>query len=78
MAIFKSGDVYKRQDYKSSVKLLSEKITKVDNSIKVINISEDEREKLEKLFKERNLWIAEQKKIEIVRKLDVYKRQVLV
>jgi len=56
-------------DYKSSVKLLSEKITKVDNSIKVINISEDEREKLEKLFKERNLWIAEQKKIEVVRKL---------
>ena len=56
-------------DYKSSIKLLSEKITKVDNSIKVINISEDEREKLEKLFKERNLWIAEQKKIEVVRKL---------
>ena len=56
-------------DYKSSVKLLTEKITKIDNSIKIINISEEEKEKIEKLFKERNLWIAEQKKIEVVRKL---------
>lgn len=56
-------------DYKASVKLLTEKITKIDNSIKIINISEEEKEKIEKLFKERNLWIAEQKKIEVVRKL---------
>jgi len=56
-------------DYKASVKLLTEKITKIDNSIKIINISEEEKEKIEKLFKERNLWVAEQKKIEVVRKL---------
>ena len=56
-------------DYKATVKLLTEKITKIDNSIKIVNISEEEKEKIEKLFKERNLWIAEQKKIEVVRKL---------
>ena len=56
-------------DYKSSVKLLSEKIVKENNSVKVVNISEGEKEKLEKLLKDRKLWIEEQKKIEIVRKL---------
>ncbi len=56
-------------DYKSSVKLLSEKIIKENNSVKVVNISEKEKEKLEKLLKERNLWVEEQKKIEVVRKL---------
>ena len=56
-------------DYKSSVKLLSEKIIKENNSVKVVNISEKEKEKLEKLLKERNLWVEEQKKIEVVRRL---------
>ena len=56
-------------DYKSSVKLLSEKIIKDNNSVKVVNISEEEKEKLEKLLKDRKLWIEEQKKIEVVRKL---------
>ena len=56
-------------DYKSSVKLLSEKIIKENNSLKVANISDDEKEILEKLLKDRQLWIEEQKKIEVVRKL---------
>ncbi len=56
-------------DYKSSVKILNEKIMKADNSVKVVNITEEEKEKLEKLLKDRNLWVAEQKKIEVVRKL---------
>ena len=56
-------------DYKSSVKLLKEKIVKIEGSVKVVNISEEEKEKLEKLFKDRQLWIEEQKKIEVVRKL---------
>ena len=56
-------------DYKASVKLLSEKIVKENNSVKVVNISEEEKEKLEKLLKDRKLWIEEQKKIEVVRKL---------
>ena len=56
-------------DYKSSVKILAEKIVKANNSVKVVNISEKEKEKLEKLLKERNLWVEEQKKIEVVRKL---------
>ena len=56
-------------DYKSSVKLLSEKIIKENNSLKVANISDEEKEILEKLLKERNLWVEEQKKIEVVRKL---------
>lgn len=56
-------------DYKSAVKLLAEKIVKENNSVKVINISKEEEEKLEKLFKNRNLWVEEQKKIEVVRKL---------
>ena len=56
-------------DYKSSVKLLKEKIVKIESSVKVVNISEEEKEKLEKLLKDRKLWIEEQKKIEVVRKL---------
>lgn len=56
-------------DYKSSVKLLKEKIVKIEGSVKVVNISEEEKEKLEKLLKDRKLWIEEQKKIEVVRKL---------
>jgi len=56
-------------DYKSSVKLLSEKIIKENNSLKVANISDDEKEILEKLLKDRELWIEDQKKIENVRKL---------
>ncbi|MDC7955610.1 AAA domain-containing protein, partial [Fusobacterium simiae] len=56
-------------DYKSSIKILKEKIMKADNSVKVVNISEEEKEKLEKLLKDRNLWVAEQRKIEVVRKL---------
>ena len=56
-------------DYKSSIKLLSEKIVKENNSVKVVNISDEEKEILEKLFKDRQLWIEEQKKIEVVRKL---------
>ncbi|CAM1377559.1 disulfide isomerase [Fusobacterium nucleatum subsp. nucleatum] len=56
-------------DYKSSVKLLSEKIIKENNSLKVANISDEEKEILEKLLKDRQLWIEEQKKIENVRKL---------
>ena len=57
------------KDYKSSVKLLSEKIIKENDSSKVINISKKEKESLEKLLKDRKLWIEEQKKIEVVRKL---------
>jgi len=56
-------------DYKSSIKLLSEKIVKENNSVKVVNISDEEKEILEKLLKDRQLWIEEQKKIEVVRKL---------
>ena len=56
-------------DYKSSVKLLSEKIVKENNSLKVANIPDKEKEILEKLLKDRQLWIEEQKKIETVRKL---------
>ena len=56
-------------DYKSPIKLLSEKVIKENNSIKVINISKKEKEILEKLLKDRKLWIEEQKKIEVVRKL---------
>ncbi len=56
-------------DYKSTVKLLSEKINKENNSTKVVNIPKKEKESLEKLLKDRKLWIEEQKKIEVVRKL---------
>lgn len=56
-------------DYKSSVKLLSEKIVKENNSLKVANIPDKEKEILEKLLKDRQLWIEDQKKIETVRKL---------
>ncbi|WP_241761588.1 hypothetical protein, partial [Fusobacterium nucleatum] len=31
-------------DYKSSIKILKEKIMKADNSVKVVNISEEEKE----------------------------------
>ena len=58
-----------RDSYKSSVKLLKEKIVKIEGSVKVVNISEEEKEKLEKVLKDRKLWIEEQKKIEVVRKL---------
>lgn len=56
-------------DYKSPIKLLSEKIIKENDSSKVINISKKEKEVLEKLLKDRKLWVEEQKKIEVVRKL---------
>ncbi len=35
----------------------------------MVNISKKEKESLEKLLKDRQLWIEEQKKIEVVRKL---------
>ena len=56
-------------DYKSPIKLLSEKITKENDASKVVNISKKEKEMLEKLLKDRKLWIEEQKKIEVVRNL---------
>ena len=56
-------------DYKSPIKLLSEKITKENDASKVVNISKKEKERLEKLLKDRKLWIEEQKKIEVVRNL---------
>ena len=56
-------------DYKSPIKLLSEKITKENDASKVVNISKKEKEMLEKLLKDRTLWIEEQKKIEVVRNL---------
>ena len=56
-------------DYKSPVKLLSEKIIKEDTSTKVVNISKKDKETLEKLLKDRKFWVEEQKKIEVVRKL---------
>lgn len=56
-------------DYKSSIKLLSEKITKENDASKVVNISKKEKEILEKLLKDRKLWVEEQKKIEVVRNL---------
>ncbi|WP_338969586.1 AAA family ATPase [Fusobacterium nucleatum] len=56
-------------DYKSSVKLLSEKIIKENNSLKVANIPDEKKEILEKLLKDRQSWIEDQKKIETVRKL---------
>ena len=56
-------------DYKSSVKLLSEKIIKENNSLKVANIPDEKKEILEKLLKNRQSWIEDQKKIETVRKL---------
>ena len=56
-------------DYKSPIKLLSEKITKENDASKVVNISKKEKEILEKLLKDRKLWVEEQKKIEVVRKL---------
>ena len=56
-------------DYKSPIKLLSEKIIKENDASKVINISKKEKEILEKLLKDRKLWIEEQKKIEVVRNL---------
>ena len=56
-------------DYKSPIKLLSEKITKENDALKVVNISKKEKEILEKLLKDRKLWVEEQKKIEVVRNL---------
>ena len=56
-------------DYKSPIKLLSEKIIKENDTSKVVNISKKEKEMLEKLLKDRKLWIEEQKKIEVVRNL---------
>lgn len=56
-------------DYKSPIKLLSEKIIKENDASKVVNISKKEKEMLEKLLKDRKLWIEEQKKIEVVRNL---------
>ena len=56
-------------DYKSPIKLLSEKIIKENDASKVVNISKKEKEILEKLLKDRKLWIEEQKKIEVVRNL---------
>ena len=56
-------------DYKSSVKLLSEKIIKENNSLKVANIPDEKKEILEKLLKNRQSWIEDQKKIETARKL---------
>ena len=56
-------------DYKSPIKLLSEKITKENDALKVVNISKKEKEILDKLLKDRKLWVEEQKKIEVVRNL---------
>ena len=56
-------------DYKSPIKLLSEKIIKENDASKVVNISKKEKEILEKLLKDRKLWVEEQKKIEVVRNL---------
>ena len=56
-------------DYKSPIKLLSEKIIKENDASKVVDISKKEKEMLEKLLKDRKLWIEEQKKIEVVRNL---------
>ena len=56
-------------DYKSPIKLLSEKIIKENDTSKVVNISKKEKEILEKLLKDRKLWVEEQKKIEVVRNL---------
>ena len=56
-------------DHKSPIKLLSEKIIKENDASKVVNISKKEKEILEKLLKDRKLWVEEQKKIEVVRKL---------
>ena len=44
-------------DYKSPIKLLSEKITKENDASKVFNISKKEKEILEKLLKDRKLWV---------------------
>ena len=56
-------------DHKSPIKLLSEKITKENDASKVVNISKKEKEILDKLLKDRKLWVEEQKKIEVVRNL---------
>ena len=56
-------------DHKSPIKLLSEKITKENDASKVVNISKKEKEMLEKLLKDRKLWVEEQKKIAVVRNL---------
>ena len=56
-------------DHKSPIKLLSEKVIKENDASKVVNISKKDKDILEKLLKDRKLWIEEQKKIEVVRKL---------
>ena len=56
-------------DYKSPIKLLSEKIIKENDASKVVNISKKEKEMLDKLLKDRKLWVEEQKKIAVVRNL---------
>ena len=56
-------------DHKSPIKLLSEKITKENDASKVVNILKKEKEILDKLLKDRKLWVEEQKKIEVVRNL---------
>ena len=56
-------------DHKSPIKLLSEKIIKENDASKVVNISKKEKEILDKLLKDRKLWVEEQKKIEVVRNL---------
>jgi len=56
-------------DYKSPIKLLSEKVIKENDASKVVNISKKDKDILEKLLKDRKLWVEEQKKIEVVRKL---------
>ena len=56
-------------DHKSPIKLLSEKVIKENDASKVVNISKKDKDILEKLLKDRKLWVEEQKKIEVVRKL---------
>ena len=56
-------------DHKSPIKLLSEKIIKENDASKVVNISKKEKEMLDKLLKDRKLWVEEQKKIAVVRNL---------
>ena len=56
-------------NHKSPIKLLSEKVIKENDASKVVNISKKDKDILEKLLKDRKLWVEEQKKIEVVRKL---------
>ena len=56
-------------NHKSPIKLLSEKVIKENDASKVVNISKKDKDILEKLLKDRKLWVEEQKKIEVVRNL---------